>query len=85
MTAILQSQIFFFISSIGFVILWVLAAMILVYVLRALKVFSRTLERVEKDIDSIGDTSKEMLEDMRDSSVFRFLFQGKRKKRSQAH
>ncbi len=79
MTTIMQSQIFFFISSIGFVITGVLAVIILIYILRALNSFSKILKRAEKDINSTGDITKEMLEEMQDSNVFRFLFKGKRK------
>lgn len=39
------------------------------------------MEKVEKDIDNIGDTTKEMLDEMRDSAVFNFLF-GKKKRKS---
>lgn len=74
-----QSQMFFFISSIGFVILGVLAAILLVYFIRATDTFSRIIEKMEKDIDSIGDTTKEMIEDVRHSAVFSFLFRKKKK------
>jgi hypothetical protein len=37
------------------------------------------MEKVEKDIGNIGDTTKEMLDDFRDNIVFKFLF-GKKKK-----
>ena len=77
----MQSQIFFFISSVGFVFLWVLVAIFLVYLIRATNTFSRIMNRIEKDIDEIGDTTKEMVEDMRDSMIFRFLFGKKRKTR----
>lgn len=79
MTTIMQSQIFFFISSIGFVILGTLAVIVLIYILRALNSFSKILKKAEKDINSIGDTTKEMLEEIKDSSVFQFLFKSKRK------
>ena len=82
MTGLIQSEIFFFISSIGFIILGVLAAVILIYILRALRSFSRILGKAEKDIDTLGDTTKEMLEDMRDSSIFQFLFRKKSKQKS---
>jgi len=85
MTALMQSEIFFFISSIGFIILGVLAAAILISALRAFRAFSRILEKAEKDIDAIGDTTKEMLDDMRESSVFQFLFRRKRKQKSSTH
>ncbi len=81
----MQSEIFFFISSIGFIILGVLTTAILVFILRAFRAFSRILEKAEKDIDAIGDTTKEMLDDMRESSVFQFLFRRKRKQKSSTH
>jgi len=76
-----QTQIFFFISSIGFVFLWILVAIFLFYLIRATHTFSRILEQIEKDINKIGDTTKEMVEDMKDSMIFNFLFKKKKKSR----
>jgi uncharacterized protein YqhQ len=81
MDTLLQSQVFFFISSIGFILLWILVAIFLFYLIRATNTFSRIMDRVEKDIDNIGDTTKEMLDDVRESTVFNFLFKKKRKSR----
>lgn len=81
MDAILQSQVFFFISSIGFVILGILSAVLLIYLIRATNSFSKIMEKVEKDIDVIGDTTKEMVEDMKDSMIFRFLFKKKKRRK----
>ena len=78
-----QSDIFFFISSIGFVTLWILIAIFLVYLIRAMHILSRILEQIEKGINDIGDTTKDMIEDMRDSAVFRFIFGKKRKGRKE--
>jgi hypothetical protein len=80
MNTLMQMQIFFFISSVGFVIVATLVSIALIYVLRALHIFFRILKRAEKDIDSVGDMTKEMLEDLRDSFIFRFLV-GSRKRR----
>jgi len=80
MDTILNSQIFFFISSVGFVILFALLAVLLFYLIRAAKIFSRIAEGVEDDIDKIGDTTKEMFAEMKESVIFQFLF--KKKKRS---
>ncbi len=79
MDTLLQSQVFFFISSVGFVILWILVAIFLFYLIRTTKILSKIMERVEKDIDNIGDITKEMLNDVRDSVVFNFLFRKKKK------
>ena len=78
-----QSDIFFFISSIGFVTLWILIAIFFVYLIRAMHTFSRILQQIEKGINEIGDTTKDMLEDMRESAIFRFIFGKKRKGRKE--
>ncbi len=82
MDAIMQSQIFFFISSMGFIFLWILLAIFLVYLIRATSTFNRIINKIEKDIDKIGDTTKEMVEDMKDSMIFRFLFKKKKSRKS---
>jgi len=79
MDAIEQSQVFFLISSVGFVVLWILLAVLIAYLIRATRTFSRIIEKAEKDIDEIGDTTKELIEDMKNSAVFNFLFRKKRK------
>ena len=79
MDTLLQSQVFFFISSIGFVVLWILVAIFLFYLIRTTKILSKIMERVEKDIDNVGDITKEMLEDIRDSTIFNFLFRKKKR------
>ena len=79
MDAIEQSQVFFFISSVGFIFMWVLVAIFLFYLIRAMNTFSRIMDRIEKDMNNISDTTKDLFEDLRDSKVFNFLF-GKKKK-----
>ena len=80
MITLMQSQIFFFISSIGFIILWILFGIIMIYILCAIKSLLRILKRAENDIDSIGDTTKELLEEVLNSNVFSFVFKGKIRK-----
>ena len=79
MTPIIQSQIFFFISSVGFIILGILVGIVLIFILRAVNSFSKILKKLEEDVDSMSNTTKEMLEEVQDSNVFRFLFKGKKK------
>ena len=83
MNTFTQSEIFFLISSIGFVVLWILVAIFLIYFIRIMHTFSRIMKQVEEDIDKIGDTTKDMLEDMRESTVFKFIFGKKRKSRKE--
>lgn len=72
-------QIFFIISSVGFVILWILCGIILVYIIRALRTFDRISQKLEKNIQALGDDARDIVEDVRDSAVFSFLFKKKRR------
>ncbi len=73
------TKMFFIISSVGFVLLWALVAIFLFYLISAMHTFSRIMNRIEKDIGHIGDITREMLADVRDNIIYRFLF-GKKKK-----
>jgi len=79
MNTLINSQVFFFISSVGFVTLWILVAIFLYHLIKVTKIFSRIMDKAEKDINEIGDTTKEMLEDLRDNRFFSFIL-GKKKK-----
>jgi len=74
----MQSQVFFFISSVGFIILGILTAIVLVYILGAVSTVSRILKKAEKDIDFVGDITKRIVDDIRGSYVFQFLFKSKK-------
>jgi len=76
-----QSQVFFFISSVGFVFLWILLAIFLYYLIRVASTLSRITEKFEKDINNVGDTTRELLDDMKDNIVFKFLFGKKKRKK----
>lgn len=76
-----QMHIFFLISSLGFIILFILVAVLLLYAIRSVNTAKRILEKVEKNVDHIGDTAKDMLEDLRDNIIFKFLFGRKKKRR----
>ncbi|MEI8174401.1 MAG: DUF948 domain-containing protein [bacterium] len=73
MNSLIQSQVFFFISSIGFIILAVLVGILLFYLIRVSRTFSRIIEKAEEDINSIGDTTKEILAEIRENNLFQFL------------
>ncbi len=79
MESIINSNIFFFISSLGFISLWILSAILLYYLIRAARSFYRIMEGIENNINKVGDVTKEMLQDIRDSFWFRFLVRKKRK------
>lgn len=79
-----QSEVFFLVSSIGFVILWIMVAVFMFYLIRGMRTVNRVMDRAEKEVDNISDATKEILEDMRDSTIFRFLFKKKRPKSTKA-
>jgi uncharacterized protein YqhQ len=86
METLSQSDIFFFISSVSFVILWILVAIFLFYLIRVVKIFYRIIDRVEGDVNKVGDITREMFEEMKDSAVWSFISRrkwGKRKTRSE--
>ena len=80
MNALMQSQVFFFISSVGFVLLGVLVGILLFYLIRVSQTFSRIMEKAEADINSIGDTTKEIFAEIKDNSLFAFIAQLFKKK-----
>ena len=79
MESIQNANIFFLISSIGFVALFVILAAVGIYLIRIFKTVARITEKVERDIDTIGDTAREFVLDLQHSSLFSLLFR-KRKK-----
>ncbi len=79
---IIHSEIFFFISSIGFIILGILLAILLVYFIRALRSLTAILEKIESSVETIGDTTMELIDDMRDNVFFKMLFPAKKKPRN---
>ena len=81
MSPLLQSQVFFFISSVGFVVLGILVGVLLFYLIRVSKTFSRIIDKAEEDINKIGDTTREILEEIRENSLFQFLAKLFKKKR----
>lgn len=74
-----QTQVFFFISSVGFVVLWIFVAIFMFYLIRVTNTLSRILGKAEKDINNIGETTKEIIEEIKENKIFNFLF-GKKKR-----
>lgn len=72
-------QIFFIISSVGFILLWIFSSILIWYIIRAVRTFNAIMERVDKDIETIGDTTQELLDDVRNSTLFRLIFSRRKK------
>lgn len=81
MDTIIHADIFFFISSIGFVFFFILIFVTLFYLIRLLRSANKMAEKVEANIETISDEAKDLVLDFRDSPLVGFLF-GKRKSRN---
>ena len=81
MNGLLSSHVFFIISSVGFVLLWIFVAILLFYLIRITRTFSAIMDKIEDNVNKIGDTTKEMLTDLRDSTIFNFFLRKRRKSR----
>lgn len=81
MIPLVNSEIFFFISSIGFIVLALLLAVLLIMIMRVITSFSRILDKAESSIDSIGDATIDIIEEVREHPFFRILFGGKKKQK----
>lgn len=78
----MKANVFFFVSTIGFALLAVLGAVALIYSVWLLRKMNHIATRVEENIDSVGDEVKALIADLRESTLFRFLFGRRRSVRS---
>ncbi len=80
MNSLAHANAFFLISTIGFVIIFILIVIGLVYVIMLFKSILRITKKIEKDIDNITDTAKSFIAQLWSSRLFSMIF-GRRKKR----
>ena len=80
MTPFMQSELFFFIASIGFVIIGIAIFILVVYSIKVARSLLRIVERIESSMDDIGDATVELIEDLRNNIFFRMLFHAKKKR-----
>ncbi len=67
------------ISSVGFIILFIIVAILLYYLIMAVRAWKELTEKLERNVDTIGFAGRELIDDMRNSVAFRLLFKPKRK------
>jgi hypothetical protein len=73
------SETFFMISSVGFIVLFIVLAILLYYLIKAVRAFKELTEKIERNIDTVGYASMELIEDLRSSAAFRLLFKPRRR------
>jgi MFS superfamily sulfate permease-like transporter len=81
MNSIPHADLFFFVATIGFVIIFVLFAIALGYLISLFKSILKITKIIEKDIETIGDTTKEFIMQLWDNQIFSWLFGAKKKKK----
>lgn len=79
MNNLLHADLFFFISSIGFIVCFILCIILGVYLIQIARSVSAIAKKVEQDVETIGDTAKELVLDLQESSLFSLLFRKKKK------
>ena len=79
MNNLLHADIFFFVSTIGFIVCFILFIILVVYLIQIARSVSAIAKKVERDVDTIGDTAKEFVLDLQNNSLFSLFFR-KRKK-----
>jgi hypothetical protein len=81
MNSIPHADIFFFVATIGFIVIFALFAVALMYLISLFKSILKITKIIEKDIETIGDTTKEFIMQLWDNPIFSWLFASKKKKR----
>ena len=81
MESFMRADAFFFISSIGFVVLAILGAIALVYLILLLRRLLSITRKVEEDVDSIADEVKKLLAVLAESRLLGWLFRKRRPSR----
>lgn len=82
MESIIQSDIFFFITSISVIIFTVFFIIIGFYLVKIMKNFSRISEVLKDTVDDADKEIREIGEHVRESAIFSFIFGKKKTKRT---
>lgn len=81
MTTLIHADIFFFIASIGFIILTALTSVLMYYLIGILRKVKAVSETIGHNMEGMSADAKEFVDDVRGSGVYRLLFPHKRAKK----
>jgi heme/copper-type cytochrome/quinol oxidase subunit 2 len=81
MDTLIQANIFFFISSIATVIFIILISIALFYTIGILKNVREMTENIKGVVDTASTEAKEMIDQIRRSWIFNFVFSKKKSKK----
>lgn len=79
METVINSDIFFFITSIFVVVLTIVLIIASFYIVKILKNFTDVSESLKNNVNKVGVDVRDIISNVKESSVFRFLFKRKEK------
>lgn len=78
----MKADIFFFVTTIAVVLISIFLILVLAYVAKFIHTCNRIARNVEMKADEIGEDVGEMIQDVRESFLFRLMFPKAKKKKS---
>lgn len=79
MTSLIHADIFFFITSIAVVIGTLLGVIIGVYLIKTMRNFYKISETLRESVHDVDAEIRELAEQVRESTIFKFIFGTKKK------
>ncbi len=80
MQNVINSDIILLILAIGLASFWILVVVFCLYIIAIVRKFFKLIQKLEKNADKIGFVAQDLVEDVKNSTVFKFIF-GKSKVR----
>lgn len=76
--SLLKADIFFIITSISVIAFSVCMIVAFIYLAQALRSFKRLADILSKNANGVGEEVKDLVQDIRQSTIFSFLFHKKK-------
>jgi len=82
MDTLIQANIFFFITSISVIAISFFVVLLVIKIKKLVSSLNDLVDKLKNTSDYVGDEAKEIMEDIKQSPVFRFLFPRRKKRAS---
>ena len=83
MDTLMKANIFFFVSTIAVIVFTLVLVLLMIHVMRFFSSLRLMMKKIELAAGEMSEDAKEMLEDIKQSFIFRLLFPHKRKAKRQ--
>ncbi len=80
MDTLIQANIFFFITSLAVIVISIGVLLLVLKIRRLVISLNELVERLKSTTDYVGDEAKDLMEDIKQSGIFRMFFPKRRKK-----